>query len=483
MSHFKKTSDDRLERINSASVTRLNRPTHSLRRREKSPKFSFLSFLRNAVFSRPYLIGAAAVIIFFSPSIYAQIKNIYDAKEDNISGITSLMSAVASNDVNGVKFFAKAGPASINQKNFGGATALHIAAREGNLEIAKILIESGANINAADNEGWTPLMRSSLAAKRDIVELLLSKNAQAELLNSSKESAIFHAASSDCNDCLGLLFERFNFAQFMDIESLKTQLTDSFVVARNHENQAAQDMIAAYLDRVSQVAPNNVSQGVGSMENGKAGKKFVFKSDGKKTIVTEELPQAAPVSISKNNKSSFAQKDLQNSNPIVNQNSSSVKFKFVVGEQGKSRKKVIKIVEDKKEDVAASDVVSVTKPQKNESEETILSNEKKSVEEVIVETAAPVNGVIYKFKSGPAGKKIKRKVEKKVVTPSLPSPTESTATKAAEPTQIAPTTVTPPPVAPSQPQQQPSSPVAPAPAAPVASTTPATPAPTSPAAK
>jgi hypothetical protein len=481
MSHFKKTSDDRLERINSASVTRLNRPTHSLRRREKSPKFSFLSSLKNTIFSRPYLIGAAAVIIFVSPSIYAQIKNIYDAKEDNISGITSLMSAVASNDVNGVKFFAKAGPASINQKNFGGATALHIAAREGNLEIAKILIENGANVNAADNEGWTPLMRSSLAANRDIVELLLSKNAQAELLNSSKESAIFHAASSDCNDCLGLLFERFNFAQFMDIESLKTQLTDSFVVARNHENQAAQDMIAAYLDRVSQVAPNNVSQGVGSMENGKAGKKFVFKSDGKKTIVTEELPQAAPVSISKNNKSSFVQKDLQGNGTPAIQNSSSVKFKFVVGEQGKSRKKAVRIVEEKKHDVV--DSVTVVKPQKNESE-AVLSNEKTPVEEVVVETAAPVNGVIYKFKSGPAGKKIKRKVEKKVVAPSLPSPTENTAIKAAEPTQIAPTTATPPVApSPSQPQQQPSSPAAQTPSAPVATPTPAAPAPASPAAK
>lgn len=430
-------SDDRLKNINSTSINNSGLPDHFFNEEDKSSG-SQLSPLRKTIFSRPYLIVATAAVIFASSSIYAQIKNIYDSTEDNISGITSLMSAVASNDINGVKFFAKAGPASINQKNFGGATALHIAAREGNLEIAKILIENGANVNAVDNEGWTPLMRSSLAANKEIVDLLLSKNTQAELLNFSKESAIFHAASSDCNDCLGLLFEKFNFVQFMDIDSLRTQLTNSFVVARNHENQVAQDMISAYLDRVYKITSANVSKNPEKIETEKNGKKFVFKSDGEKTIVTEELPQA-PVNIIKNKENTFTQKELENTSSEAPKNSL-IKFKFVVGEQGKYHKKTVKIVNDKESEGAISENMAVINPQKKDPVTFVFKKTKPIKDEVIVETAAPINGMIYKFKSGPSGKKIKRKIEKKTeikpINTSLSTSANNTTKNATETSSV-----------------------------------------------
>src|SRR3989338_1131541 len=69
-------------------------------------------------------------LFFAFDSIQAQIGNIYDANQEDAAGINALMSAVVNNDVNGVRFFAKAGRALLNQKNFGGATALHLACRE-----------------------------------------------------------------------------------------------------------------------------------------------------------------------------------------------------------------------------------------------------------------------------------------------------------------------------------------------------------------
>ncbi len=165
------------------------------------------------------------------------------------------MEAVTNNDIDGVRFFSKSSAAVINQKNFGGATALHLAARQGNLEMARILVENGADVNAIDLEGWTPLMRAAFFQNDEIVDLLLSNGAAAQLLNSIGESAIVHATISDCDKCLDLLFSKFNFIKYMGIATLKEQLSEAFITARNHENKLTQNAIEAYLDKIIKLSP------------------------------------------------------------------------------------------------------------------------------------------------------------------------------------------------------------------------------------
>lgn len=213
-------------------------------------------FLLSAVFACASLTG----VLVGGKSLTAQIKNNYFEDASQVSGLNSLMSAVASNDLAGVRFFSKAGASLINQKNIGGATALHIASREGNYEIVELLITNGAEVNVSDNEGWTPLMRASLGGHAEIVELLLSKNANASLLNIVNESAIIHAASSDCESCLNLMFEKFNFIKTMDTEILKAQLNNAFAIARNRENEEAQQLIEKYLDQVIKLSVLNDPQ-------------------------------------------------------------------------------------------------------------------------------------------------------------------------------------------------------------------------------
>ena len=189
-------------------------------------------------------------ILAGNKAIIAQIRNIYGNNSDQIMGLNSLMSAVANNDVGGVRFFAKGGPALVNQQNIGGATALHIASREGNYEIVEILIANGADVNLSDSEGWTPLMRAALFGADDIVELLLAKNADATKLNSVNESAIIQAANSDCTQCLNLMFDKFNFIKLMDGDALKSQLNDAYVIAEHHENSIMRGVLEKYLDQV-----------------------------------------------------------------------------------------------------------------------------------------------------------------------------------------------------------------------------------------
>ena len=188
-------------------------------------------------------------ITFNSKSTQAQIENLYNEQTDQVAGITSLMSAVVGNDIDGVRFFSKSGSAILNQKNSGGATALHIACREKNLEAVKILLENKADVNVSDNEDWTPIMRASLAGESEIVRLLLENNAQANNLNSVKESAIIHAASSDCFECLNLMLEKFNFIKLMNFELLKNQLSLAYNISQNHDKKEIQNLISAYLDK------------------------------------------------------------------------------------------------------------------------------------------------------------------------------------------------------------------------------------------
>lgn len=193
-------------------------------------------------------IFSLLVIFAFSNAIAAN----FDFGSDNTKsiGVTSLMSAATNNDVEGVKFFMHSDPVSINQKNFGGATALHLAARQGGFEVVDILVKAGAKIDAVDNEGWTPLMRAANASNPKIVKLLIDNGADATAKNSVGESAIINSLNSRCDECLAIILQGQNLATKMDEKILRQQLSDAYVIAQNHEDQKAQDMLSTYLNSI-----------------------------------------------------------------------------------------------------------------------------------------------------------------------------------------------------------------------------------------
>jgi hemoglobin len=58
------------------------------------------------------------------------------------------------------------------------ATALHMAARRGHVEIARALLDSGAAVNARDRKGDTPLQRAINCRKNGVSQLLLERGAR-----------------------------------------------------------------------------------------------------------------------------------------------------------------------------------------------------------------------------------------------------------------------------------------------------------------
>ena len=62
--------------------------------------------------------------------------------------------------------------ADINAKNKDGSTPLHVAAEKKNKDIVELLILRHADINAKNNNGWTPLHVATIEYQWDIANLL-----------------------------------------------------------------------------------------------------------------------------------------------------------------------------------------------------------------------------------------------------------------------------------------------------------------------
>ena len=77
----------------------------------------------------------------------------------------------------------------INKLSPAGLTALHQSAIDGNLECAKALIASGANVNCVDCELWTPLHAAAMSGKIEVVRFLLGHGADCHLKNESQQTA------------------------------------------------------------------------------------------------------------------------------------------------------------------------------------------------------------------------------------------------------------------------------------------------------
>ena len=75
-----------------------------------------------------------------------------------------------------------------------GATALHWAVRNDELAIAQLLLEAGANVNAANRWGVTPLSVACVNGSAAAVELLLKAGADVNAVQTSGETALMTAA-------------------------------------------------------------------------------------------------------------------------------------------------------------------------------------------------------------------------------------------------------------------------------------------------
>jgi hypothetical protein len=68
--------------------------------------------------------------------------------------------------------------ADVNAKDENGLTPLHWASRRGKKEVAELLIDNGVDVNAKDDGGWTPLLFAATDGHKETAELLIAKGAE-----------------------------------------------------------------------------------------------------------------------------------------------------------------------------------------------------------------------------------------------------------------------------------------------------------------
>lgn len=87
---------------------------------------------------------------------------------------------------------------SLNQNQYGGNTLLHLATKENNLALIKRLISFGIDINAKNEEGYTPLHIAAMKAENDnILKYLLSQSADKTIKTEFDETALDLASENE----------------------------------------------------------------------------------------------------------------------------------------------------------------------------------------------------------------------------------------------------------------------------------------------
>ncbi|XP_071040645.1 uncharacterized protein [Parasteatoda tepidariorum] len=108
------------------------------------------------------------------------LKGNIDINTSNVNGLNALHLASKEGHVNLVQELVKRG-ANVNAATKKGNTALHIASLAGKEDVAKILIRHGANPNAQSQNGFTPLYMAAQENHDGVVKLLLANGANQSL--------------------------------------------------------------------------------------------------------------------------------------------------------------------------------------------------------------------------------------------------------------------------------------------------------------
>jgi ankyrin repeat protein len=131
----------------------------------------------------------------------------------------SLNQAVADGDIDQVKSEISAG-ADVNSKDGRtGWTLLHIAVNKKHAEIAKLLIDKGADVNIKDPRGRGPIHLAVEKGQKDIVEALIEKGADINAMDGRADNALTLARKKNQKEITDLLLK--NGAKEPDLQALQ----------------------------------------------------------------------------------------------------------------------------------------------------------------------------------------------------------------------------------------------------------------------
>lgn len=129
------------------------------------------------------------------------------AKATTQSMISTLFASIELRDVNSLKSLLGKHPYLVHATQI-DETPLHICMTYGYFEIADVLIASGADVNAKNRYGSSPIYNAVFHDNPRSVEYILEKGADINLVNESGGNVLHYAAECDSVECMKLLINR-----------------------------------------------------------------------------------------------------------------------------------------------------------------------------------------------------------------------------------------------------------------------------------
>ncbi|MBU4305228.1 MAG: ankyrin repeat domain-containing protein [Candidatus Omnitrophica bacterium] len=108
--------------------------------------------------------------------------------------VTNIPGAASNGDLSSVSWMVEQGYDLNASGGISNQTGLHYAAAGGNIEMLKVLLNAGANINAQDSYGFTPLMIALYKKRHEAAELLLQRGADVKIVNTWNKFTALHYA-------------------------------------------------------------------------------------------------------------------------------------------------------------------------------------------------------------------------------------------------------------------------------------------------
>lgn len=120
----------------------------------------------------------------------------------------ALLSAVERGDCKMVVELLDSGSNVDTRRKGEGSTPLIVACAKGHIEVAKVLLDKGADVNARNVNGWTALMAASANDRLDAVKLLLDRGAEVNSRHAYGHTALKLARQKNHTRIVKLLLQR-----------------------------------------------------------------------------------------------------------------------------------------------------------------------------------------------------------------------------------------------------------------------------------
>jgi diguanylate cyclase (GGDEF)-like protein len=123
---------------------------------------------------------------------------------------------------------------------------LVIASRAGDLKRVRQLLNSGANVNATDNKGNTPLMEAAFFKYPEVVQILLEKGADVSLRNNGGDTALIEAMRAGHADVVELLLLKTTFVDLKaDVAPVYKALLEASAYGKTEVARIVKDYLLA----------------------------------------------------------------------------------------------------------------------------------------------------------------------------------------------------------------------------------------------